>query len=106
MIKQSKGDSLLILAGNKEDLSINEVVPPEEAATFAKNIGAIYKKVSAKDNIEIEQIFNEIIEKIFGISIYPVEKNTEEKKTHSVEASIEENGLSIIERKIRENFNT
>ena len=102
MIKQSKGDSLLILAGNKEDLSINEVVPPEEAATFAKNIGAIYKKVSAKDNIEIEQLFNEIIEKIFGkVSIEENELSIEEN-----ELSIEEDELSIIERKIGENFNT
>jgi small GTP-binding protein len=58
-------DIAIIIAGNKEDLVETEAVSPEEAQGFAKSIGALYKKTSAKTNYGVEQIFRELASKIF-----------------------------------------
>ena len=43
----------------------NEAVSPEEAMNFAKSIGALYRKTSAKTNVSIEQIFRDLAAKMF-----------------------------------------
>lgn len=58
-------DIAIVVAGNKEDLVESEAVGPEEAQAFARSIGAIYKKTSAKTNYGVEQIFRELASKIF-----------------------------------------
>jgi small GTP-binding protein len=58
-------DIAVIIAGNKEDLVESEAVSPEEAQTFARSIGALYKKTSAKTNYGVEQIFRDLASKIF-----------------------------------------
>jgi small GTP-binding protein len=58
-------DIAVIIAGNKEDLVESEAVSPEEAQTFARSIGALYKKTSAKTNYGVEQIFRDLANKIF-----------------------------------------
>ena len=58
-------DIPIVIAGNKEDLVQNEAVTPEEATSFAKSIGAIYKKTSAKTNVGVEQMFRDLASKMF-----------------------------------------
>lgn len=58
-------DIAMIIAGNKEDLVESEAVGPDEAQAFAKSIGALYKKTSAKTNYGVEQIFRDLASKIF-----------------------------------------
>jgi len=58
-------DIAIVVAGNKEDLVEAEAIGPEEAQAFARSIGAIYKKTSAKTNYGVEQIFRELAGKIF-----------------------------------------
>jgi small GTP-binding protein len=55
-----KGYSVLAVAGNKEDLVDNEEVDTTEAKSWAKQVGAIYHKTSAKTNFGIEQLFREV----------------------------------------------
>ncbi|OMJ82513.1 hypothetical protein SteCoe_16802 [Stentor coeruleus] len=52
-----------IIVGNKKDLVESEVVNPEEAKNYADSIGAVYKKISAKTDYGVEQIFRELAEK-------------------------------------------
>lgn len=58
-------DISIIIAGNKEDLVQTEAVSPEEANAFARSIGALYKKTSAKTNVGVEQMFRDLASKMF-----------------------------------------
>ncbi|OMJ86679.1 hypothetical protein SteCoe_11765 [Stentor coeruleus] len=58
-------DISVIIAGNKEDLVQNEAVSQEEALQFAKSIGALYKKTSAKTNVGVELMFRDLAAKMF-----------------------------------------
>ena len=58
-------DIAIIIAGNKEDLVETEAVAPDEAQGFARSIGALYKKTSAKTSYGVEQIFRDLASKIF-----------------------------------------
>lgn len=58
-------DLIKVVAGNKEDLVEAESVNPAEACEFAEEIGAIYKKTSAKTNYGIEQAFKEIASRVY-----------------------------------------
>lgn len=52
------------MAGNKEDLVDSEEVDTTMAKTWSQQIGAIYRKTSAKTNYGIEQLFREIAIKL------------------------------------------
>mmetsp|Transcript_7228 Transcript_7228/g.13360 ORF Transcript_7228/g.13360 Transcript_7228/m.13360 type:complete len:211 (+) Transcript_7228:620-1252(+) len=54
----------LAVAGNKEDLVDSEEVDTTAAKSWAQQIGAIYRKTSAKTNYGIEQLFREIAIKL------------------------------------------
>mmetsp|Transcript_18247 Transcript_18247/g.32740 ORF Transcript_18247/g.32740 Transcript_18247/m.32740 type:complete len:210 (-) Transcript_18247:46-675(-) len=54
----------LAVAGNKEDLVDSEEVDTTVAKAWAQQIGAIYRKTSAKTNYGIEQLFREIAIKL------------------------------------------
>ncbi|CAG9327566.1 unnamed protein product [Blepharisma stoltei] len=51
---------VVCIAGNKEDLVEMEDVQQSEAKSFAKSIGAIYRKVSAKTSYGVEQMFKDL----------------------------------------------
>ena len=58
------GELKSIIFGNKSDLYKNEEVTEEEGKKFAYEIGANFCLVSAKDNINIEEGFKNLIEQI------------------------------------------
>jgi Ras-related protein Rab-6A len=84
-IKTNVGDSILIaIAANKSDMLEKESVNLNEAMQFAKDNNAIFKQTSAKDNVGIAELFNDIcvklspsIKKVEGVK---VEKKKEAKK--------------------------
>ena len=51
---------ILVLAGNKSDLYLNEQVNDEEGKSLAKKYNAIYLRTSAKLNSSIDEVFNNI----------------------------------------------
>jgi small GTP-binding protein domain len=71
-------DIAILIAGNKEDLVEEEATSPEEAQAFARSIGALYKKTSAKTNYGVEQIFRDLASKIFPDieTVVPARKGT------------------------------
>ena len=56
----SDKDAILALVGNKNDLYNNQQVNDNEAIEFADTIGAIFQVTSAKSNIGIDKLFQNI----------------------------------------------
>ena len=84
---------MLYLVGNKLDLANSRVVPRQKAVDFARDVGAYFVEISARENIGIDTLFAEIAAGVIhqrqiaedapstvslGWSSYPV---GEEKKT-------------------------
>lgn len=51
---------MLYLVGNKLDLASSRVVPRQKAVEFARDVGAYFVEISARDNIGIETLFAEV----------------------------------------------
>lgn len=64
----------ILLVGNKLDLSKDRVVTTEEANEVAQELGLRYIETSAKDNINVSECFEFLVEEI-------------EKKYHSDQKS-------------------
>ncbi|KAJ5068939.1 ras-related protein rab-2a [Anaeramoeba ignava] len=79
-----------ILIGNKVDLSDRIQVQTEEGKKFADQHGLLFKETSAKDNLCIDEAFNEVAERIY-------------QKIISGEINIE-NNLSGIKKPPKENL--
>ena len=56
-------DALLAIVGNKSDLVEQEEVNQKDAQSFSESIDAVFKVVSAKEGIGIENLFDKILEK-------------------------------------------
>lgn len=54
----------IAIVGNKEDLVEREAVDQGAAKDFAAQIGAVFKKTSAKTSFGIESLFIELAQKI------------------------------------------
>ena len=67
-IKQNYEDNniIIILVANKNDLYEDQKVSNEEGKEFAKNIGAIFISTSAKNNNDINFLFENIAMKILN----------------------------------------
>ena len=59
-------DIILSVVGNKSDLKYDEQVSPEEGKAFAKDCDALFGTTSAKENTGINEIFNQICDKLIA----------------------------------------
>ena len=67
---------LKFLVGNKSDLVNNRVVSREEADNFAKDHNLPYIETSAKEGVNIEELFENSLNKyLIGINFKSQEKN-------------------------------
>ena len=63
-LKVSGEDNMVLaIAGNKCDLFAQEDVPEAKVKKYAKEIGAVFRLTSCKENIGIEELFKECGEK-------------------------------------------
>ena len=73
------------MCGNKIDIEEERQVSHEEADKFAKEIGSFYIETSAKKNINVEKLFEEIANKLpkfSAISDIPeIDLKTDKKET-------------------------
>jgi len=68
-LKESGEENIIIgIAGNKCDLFQDEEVPEDEGKQFAKSIGAVFRQTSCKENIGIDELFEECGEKYLEIN--------------------------------------
>ena len=83
-----KPNVVLVVVGNKEDLVEQEVTPLEEAKEFARSIGAIYNRTSAKSGVGIKELFTDISKKILGISELSITESFVSSRTVSLKPPI------------------
>lgn len=57
-------DMILILCGNKTDLSQDRRISIQEANQYAEAIGAVYIEVSARNGTNVHEIFHEIAKRV------------------------------------------
>jgi small GTP-binding protein len=57
-------EMILILCGNKIDLSQDRRISIEEANQYAEEIGAVYIEASARDDTNVHEIFHEIAKRV------------------------------------------
>ncbi len=65
----------MILVGNKCDLTEGRAVSTEEGQEIADSLGIQYFETSAKDNINIKQTFEALVDEISEKMAESIEKN-------------------------------
>ena len=55
----------MLLAGNKADLEDDREIPTEEGEAIARRLGIKYIEVSAKTNLNIDSVFDEMIQMVY-----------------------------------------
>ena len=78
----------LTLVGNKCDLESQRQVKQEEALEYAKTLGLSYHEVSAKADIGIDKLFNDIAKQL------PKESMSKKKSTLNLKKTTETGGSS------------
>jgi Ras-related protein Rab-5C len=65
-LRQNVTNSGLVIAlvGNKADLVDSRVVPESDAKEYASEAGLLYFETSAKDNINVTELFDTVAEKL------------------------------------------
>ncbi len=60
MEEEGRNGMVLVLAGNKVDLTAQREIPTEDGKKFADSKGVYFNEVSAKGNIQVTELFAEI----------------------------------------------
>ncbi|KAK5926527.1 hypothetical protein CgunFtcFv8_022090 [Champsocephalus gunnari] len=60
----SWGNAQVVLVGNKLDLEEDRQVPTEDAHRLASELGFQFFEASAKDNINVKQVFDKLVDVI------------------------------------------
>lgn len=64
LVENTNNNTIIALCGNKVDLEESRKVSYDEGSQYAEKIGAFYIEVSAKINLNIEKLFDDILNKI------------------------------------------
>ena len=78
--KYSDPNVSIILIGTKLDLQKDRKIYYEEASNYAESLKVNYYEVSSKDNVNIEEVFIDIVKQI-KIILKREEKKIEEEKS-------------------------
>ena len=71
---------LLVLAGNKCDLDSQRQVSTQEVEAFARSRNLLFIEISAKEGVNVVEMFNQVAKKLTGIETNPI-KQSEIKNT-------------------------
>ncbi|CAB1326893.1 unnamed protein product, partial [Coregonus sp. 'balchen'] len=74
-------DIIVALAGNKKDLGDIREVPMKEAKDFAESIAAIFMETSARNTVNVEELFQKISKQIPPLENPDVDSNESFKIT-------------------------
>ena len=64
LLEKANSGIVIALCGNKLDLDENRAVSVDVVNKFAESIGSFYTEVSAKQNLNIEKLFEDIAKKL------------------------------------------
>ena len=113
----SDKNAILALVGNKNDLYNNQQVNDNEAIEFAETIGAIFQVTSAKSNIGIDKLFQNIgikyLDPEFNYkneeenekNIYNITKENKKRMKEKEKEEEDENSSVTSVKLYKENFN-
>lgn len=60
MEEEGRNGMVMVLVGNKVDLTTQREIPAEDGKRFAESKGVYFNEVSAKGNVNVTELFNEI----------------------------------------------
>ena len=92
---------VLAIVGNKIDLKEEEEVDEEMAREFAKEINACFMLVSAKENININELFNTVVDAYLGAEFKESQKKETFEQVEESEAETKKlrNNYKIVKKK-------
>lgn len=64
LLEKANSGIVIALCGNKVDLDESRKINSEEVENYAKQIGSFYMDVSAKTNLNIDKLFEEVANKL------------------------------------------
>jgi small GTP-binding protein len=64
MEEEGRNGMVIVLVGNKVDLSTQREIPTEDGKRFADSKGVYFNEVSAKGNVQVTELFAEIARRI------------------------------------------
>lgn len=87
--KHGDPDIVVLLVGNKSDLKQNRQVDPEEGTNLAEEESICFMETSAKDNLNVEEAFVEIITRIHTITRQKLLESKSFKAMHGLQGGRE-----------------
>jgi len=93
-IYSTNQDCIKMLVGNKVDRESERIVSKDEGMEFARQYGCLFVECSAKDRVNVEQCFEELVLKILETPSLLEETSSEEKKNifDKEQPKVEHNG--------------
>ncbi|CAL5977580.1 Rab1a [Hexamita inflata] len=87
-IQNSQPDTLLAICGNKCDYEFNQwEVDPDEALKFSADNNTLFFQTSAKDNLNITEMFKTVVEHYYSVRIPKIQNENE--ITNNISITIE-----------------
>lgn len=96
-------DVIIVLVGNKTDLNDKRQVTTEEGEKKAREFKVMFIETSAKAGHNVKPLFKKIAQALPGMEGAPGEPNTESKLLSPPRASLETDGVKVINVDIRNN---
>ena len=101
--KLAKKDACIILVGTNSDLEDERKVTYQEGKDFATSNGMKFFEVSAKNNINIKEVFETLVEDILNTNPR-INEETFKPILHPVKEKKEDNNIPLMEKKKKEGF--
>ena len=83
---------IVVVVGNKIDLSKHRVVTERQGKSFAESIGALFFETSARENVGIDPLFLEVCKKLLVVSRDAVSADSQLVRPGAPTAQKEEGG--------------
>uniref|UniRef100_A0A8C1UAA0 Ras-related protein Rab-35 n=1 Tax=Cyprinus carpio TaxID=7962 RepID=A0A8C1UAA0_CYPCA len=97
-INQNCDDVCRILVGNKNDDPASKVVETNDAQKFAEQMGIRLFETSAKENINVEDMFNCITELVLKTRKESVAKQQQQQQSEVVKLRLDSSGIALHRR--------
>ncbi|XDV21549.1 hypothetical protein PO909_026633 [Leuciscus waleckii] len=95
-INQNCDDVCRILVGNKNDDPASKVVETNDAQKFAEQMGIRLFETSAKENVNVEDMFNCVTELVLKTRKESVAKQQQQQQSEVVKLRVDSSGIALL----------